>query len=203
MMVGQLLRMENLLFMARGLWVTVQIAAASIILSTICGTILGVVRSSKHRLFARLAGVYIIAETDTFGNRGHDDLYRRGDRRDCPGRIEFHRQGAMGGCAVSGLFISENTAPYHSSPGAAQYDSASGLAVYYRGKGHLLRMGGRDRGVDRERDDPDGTVRFQISGFYDLFPDCLHLFCDELCIVDAGPDATAQADPSRPLKFLR
>jgi putative glutamine transport system permease protein len=59
MMVGQLLRMENLLFMARGLWVTVQIAAASIILSTICGTILGVVRSSKHRLFARLAGVYI------------------------------------------------------------------------------------------------------------------------------------------------
>jgi putative glutamine transport system permease protein len=59
MMVGQLLRMENLLFMVRGLWVTVQIAAASIILSTICGTILGVVRSSKHHLFARLAGVYI------------------------------------------------------------------------------------------------------------------------------------------------
>jgi putative glutamine transport system permease protein len=58
-MVSQLLRMENLLFMLQGLGVTVQIAAASIILSTFCGTILGVARSSGHRFFAKLAGVYI------------------------------------------------------------------------------------------------------------------------------------------------
>jgi putative glutamine transport system permease protein len=58
-MSDQLLQIENLLFMVNGLWVTVQIATASIILSTFLGTILGVVRSSKHRIFGKVAGVYI------------------------------------------------------------------------------------------------------------------------------------------------
>jgi putative glutamine transport system permease protein len=58
-MISQLLQSENLLFMAQGLWITVQIAASSIILSTLGGTILGVARSSRHRIFAELAGVYI------------------------------------------------------------------------------------------------------------------------------------------------
>jgi putative glutamine transport system permease protein len=51
--------MENLLFLAQGLFLTIMISGGAIFFSLIFGTILGVARSSKHPVFGRIAAVYI------------------------------------------------------------------------------------------------------------------------------------------------
>lgn len=58
-MISELLKIENFIFLAQGLWVTVLIASVSIFFSFIIGIILGVTRASKHKIFGRLAGFYI------------------------------------------------------------------------------------------------------------------------------------------------
>jgi putative glutamine transport system permease protein len=58
-MILDLLKPENLLFLAQGLWITFLIAFVSIILSSIFGTILGIARNSRHKIFGRAAAVYI------------------------------------------------------------------------------------------------------------------------------------------------
>ncbi|KXT82372.1 amino acid ABC transporter permease [Streptococcus panodentis] len=49
----------NLLFILKGLWLTLEISFISIILSTILGTILAVMRNGKNKFFQLLASVYI------------------------------------------------------------------------------------------------------------------------------------------------
>jgi putative glutamine transport system permease protein len=58
-MISELFKPEIFLFLGRGLLVTLYIAAMSIILSTIFGTLLGIARYSKHPLLGRLASLYI------------------------------------------------------------------------------------------------------------------------------------------------
>lgn len=58
-MISELFKPENLLFLGRGLLLTIEIAAGGILCSLVFGTILGVARSSKHPFFGRLAATYI------------------------------------------------------------------------------------------------------------------------------------------------
>jgi putative glutamine transport system permease protein len=55
----ELLKPEIFRFLGQGLLTTLYIAVGSIILSMIFGTILGVMRDSKHRIMAPLAVIYI------------------------------------------------------------------------------------------------------------------------------------------------
>jgi aspartate/glutamate/glutamine transport system permease protein len=63
--IWDLFRPEVFTFLGEGLLTTLYIAVASIVLSTIFGTILGVARYSNHRLFKPLAVVYIEAVRNT------------------------------------------------------------------------------------------------------------------------------------------
>jgi amine acid ABC transporter, permease protein, 3-TM region, His/Glu/Gln/Arg/opine family len=58
-MIKELFKMEILTFLCKGLLTTLYIAAMSILFSTIAGTVLGVARFSKHKLFSRISAVYI------------------------------------------------------------------------------------------------------------------------------------------------
>lgn len=58
-MISELFKIENLIFLAQGLWVTVLIASVSIFFSSIIGIILGVTRASKRKFFGKMAGFYI------------------------------------------------------------------------------------------------------------------------------------------------
>lgn len=58
-MIQDLLKPEIFKFLGQGLLTTLYIAAGSIILSMIFGTILGVARDSKQRFLAPLAALYI------------------------------------------------------------------------------------------------------------------------------------------------
>jgi putative glutamine transport system permease protein len=58
-LIEDLLKIENLLFLLHGLWITFLIASVSIILSTIFGTVLGIARKSRNKLFSGAAAVYI------------------------------------------------------------------------------------------------------------------------------------------------
>ena len=58
-MIGALFKPEILLFLLDGLWITLEIAVASILLSLLLGIALGVARFSGHRLFAPAAAVYV------------------------------------------------------------------------------------------------------------------------------------------------
>ena len=58
-MIGHLFKPANLLFLGKGLGVTITIAFSAIIFSFVIGTIFGVARYSKHPIFGRLAGIYI------------------------------------------------------------------------------------------------------------------------------------------------
>jgi putative glutamine transport system permease protein len=57
--ISELFKIENLIFLAQGLWVTVLIASVSILFSFIFGIVLGVTRASKRKFFGKLAGFYI------------------------------------------------------------------------------------------------------------------------------------------------
>jgi putative glutamine transport system permease protein len=59
LMLCELFKTENFLFMAQGLVVTIQLAASSIILSFIFGTLFGVLRNSKFSIAGKLIGLYI------------------------------------------------------------------------------------------------------------------------------------------------
>lgn len=58
-MIGELAKLENLLFVLQGLETTIVIALFSIAFSLLFGTILGIARHSKLRVSARLAGLYV------------------------------------------------------------------------------------------------------------------------------------------------
>ena len=55
----KVLTTNNLLFILKGLWLTLQISFISIILSTIFGTILAVMRNGKNKLLKLIASIYI------------------------------------------------------------------------------------------------------------------------------------------------
>ncbi|MDO4667417.1 MAG: amino acid ABC transporter permease [Streptococcus sp.] len=50
---------NNLLFILKGLWLTLQISFISIVLSTIFGTILAIMRNGKNKFFKLIASIYI------------------------------------------------------------------------------------------------------------------------------------------------
>ena len=58
-MIRELFKPEILLFLGRGLLTTLQIAIATILLSSLFGTILGVARYSGFPVFSRIATLYI------------------------------------------------------------------------------------------------------------------------------------------------
>ena len=58
-MIQELFKPENLLFLAKGLGITLIISVASIALSLLFGTVLGIARSARGTLPGRLAGIYI------------------------------------------------------------------------------------------------------------------------------------------------
>ncbi len=58
-MISVLFEFDNILFLGRGLLLTVMIAVGSIFFSLVFGTILGVARSSKHPLFGRISATYV------------------------------------------------------------------------------------------------------------------------------------------------
>jgi len=58
-MIKELFKPENFSFLGQGLLLTCMIAVGSIFLSLIFGTILGVARSSKHKILGRIAGSYV------------------------------------------------------------------------------------------------------------------------------------------------
>lgn len=58
-MISELFKSEILWFLADGLLITLEIALASIVLSLFIGIILGVARFSGHRIFSRVAAVYV------------------------------------------------------------------------------------------------------------------------------------------------
>jgi putative glutamine transport system permease protein len=58
-MLNGLIAPENFLFLAQGLLITITIALSSILLSTVFGTILGVLRFSKITFFGNAAATYI------------------------------------------------------------------------------------------------------------------------------------------------
>lgn len=64
-MIGDLLRPENLLFLADGAVVTLEIAVFSMIFSLVLGIALGVARFSGDRLISPLAAVYVEAVRNT------------------------------------------------------------------------------------------------------------------------------------------
>jgi putative glutamine transport system permease protein len=64
-MISDLFKPEIFTFLGRGLLVTLEIAIATIILSTFLGIILGVARYSGHKVFAPLAVIYIEAMRNT------------------------------------------------------------------------------------------------------------------------------------------
>ncbi len=64
-MIEELLKPELFIFLGKGLLTTLYIAVASIVLSMIFGTILGVARFSGHAVLARAAAVYIEAIRNT------------------------------------------------------------------------------------------------------------------------------------------
>ena len=55
----KILTANNLLFILKGLWLTLQISFISIVLSTIFGTILAVMRNGKNKLLKLIASIYI------------------------------------------------------------------------------------------------------------------------------------------------
>ena len=55
----KVLTANNLLFILKGLWLTLQISFISIVLSTIFGTILSVMRNGKNKLLKLIASIYI------------------------------------------------------------------------------------------------------------------------------------------------
>lgn len=55
----KVLTTTNLLFILKGLWLTLQISFISIVLSTIFGTILAVMRNGKNKLLKLVASIYI------------------------------------------------------------------------------------------------------------------------------------------------
>ena len=55
----KVLTANNLLFILKWLWLTLQISFISIILSTIFGTILAVMRNGKNKLLKLIASIYI------------------------------------------------------------------------------------------------------------------------------------------------
>ena len=55
----KVLTANNLLFILKGLWLTLQISFISIVLSTIFGTILAVMRNGKNILLKLIASIYI------------------------------------------------------------------------------------------------------------------------------------------------
>ena len=55
----KVLTANNLLFILKGLWLTLQISFISIVLSTIFGTILAVMRNGKNKLLKLIASIYI------------------------------------------------------------------------------------------------------------------------------------------------
>jgi len=55
----KVLTTNNLLFILKGLWLTLQISSISIVLSTIFGTILAVMRNGKNKLLKLIASIYI------------------------------------------------------------------------------------------------------------------------------------------------
>jgi aspartate/glutamate/glutamine transport system permease protein len=57
--VMELLEPHLLLFMGKGLLVTIKIAGVSILLSFCFGTLIGIARYSKHPVLGRLAAVYV------------------------------------------------------------------------------------------------------------------------------------------------
>jgi aspartate/glutamate/glutamine transport system permease protein len=58
-MVGGLFSSENLLFLLRGLWITIEISVLSILFSLVFGTILGIARNARKTVAGKLAGIYI------------------------------------------------------------------------------------------------------------------------------------------------
>lgn len=57
--IAALLEPHLLLFMMKGLWVTVQIAGTSILLSFLLGTVIGVIRYSGAPILSHLAAIYV------------------------------------------------------------------------------------------------------------------------------------------------
>ena len=55
----KVLTTTTLLFILKGLWLTLQISFISIVLSTIFGTILAVMRNGKNKLLKLIASIYI------------------------------------------------------------------------------------------------------------------------------------------------
>lgn len=51
--------LDNLVFLLNGLLVTIYIAVISIVLSTIGGIIIGIMKHSKHKVLSKLAAIYI------------------------------------------------------------------------------------------------------------------------------------------------
>lgn len=64
-MIQELFQPELLVFLGEGLLTTLYIAVASIVLSLLFGTVLGVARFSNHVLFGKIAVVYIEAVRNT------------------------------------------------------------------------------------------------------------------------------------------
>jgi putative glutamine transport system permease protein len=59
LMLRELLKVENFRFMAQGLEITLLLAVSGILLSSVLGIILGVIRGSKFSIASKLAGLYI------------------------------------------------------------------------------------------------------------------------------------------------
>jgi aspartate/glutamate/glutamine transport system permease protein len=58
-MIRDLFKPENVLFLAKGLGITLEIALASILLSFVLGTVLGIARHSKSGWLSKPAGAYV------------------------------------------------------------------------------------------------------------------------------------------------
>ncbi len=58
-MISELFKLEIFTFLGQGLLTTLQIAVATILLSTLFGIVLGVARNSDHKLLSLLSGIYV------------------------------------------------------------------------------------------------------------------------------------------------